>query len=444
MPAPDATFLAKLRAGQLARHWLFYLNHIDGAVRVWDGIGDLVHAGNTYTGIGALGGIENLSDSRELQNHDVIVSLSRLPFSQLGPLNMAVRGRAATLYQVWIDDDTGLIVAAKTAFDGLANRAMIEPGETEHTIKVHLRGFMASWSAVPGAYYTPDDQESRYAGDTGFSQVPGLENKTVTGWSVNVETSGDSVEYYANATGGSFNYALRGSGSKTPIGHHTLGLTAVPLGTQYSPSPALTRGVVIVSSDVVNGGTKFEEADTNALALMNYQTNRVQVGGVSVYVDAAGDVRSAGGKLILTDVGAAASTGTASRLRKHATIASNGAATANTVTLGTYVSSGVTVHVLHASNLTLPGFVADQSGAIYEDAFGAFAEENSGLATWLAAHEEETTASAVTISAGNTLQVGGVNCNVSTTGVVLSSGGRRIIRKAGSGGGSAYFLRIWK
>lgn len=415
MAAPPAALITALRAGTVRRHLFFKMTHSQGTVFAWDGVGDFELDGETYLGVRGLASISGVSDSGELQNHEVTYQLNGVPLPALLSIDPYIRGETITLKAAWIDE-SGVALYQRTLRVDIADILTMSLDAETKTITVKARSPMAEWQTPPRAYYTDKDQQRRFPGDTGFLYVKELENTNVTGWTTSVETSGGIPRNY-----GSFdNSWFLDSVTYAPIGDHTFGLT---------PRYRTTDQKLYTNTYA----TQYVEQDTGASTGLS-GTGYLTVGGVNTYVDAAGDVRTSGGKLIYYNGD------TNHKLRVPATIASDGTATGTRITtqsgvLGT--ESGA--NVIRKEGVSVSG--EDMNGLVFAQKSGRMVQENSGVLEQIfsgADFVEASTGNAVTF-AGGVMQVSGSDVHVSTTGVILTAANRRIHKT----GDTNDFLRVW-
>lgn len=425
MPAPPLPLIALLRSGHFTRRTFFKLTHSGGTVRVCDGIGNYELDGEEYLSVGGLAALDGISDSGDIQNHSVIAKLNGVALASLATVDPNIRGETATIKFAWIDE-AGNAVYSRTMAVLKGSHLQTKFDAREHSVAAHLRGPTAQWQTPPRAYYTDKDQQRRFAGDTGFSFVKYLENANASGWSVDEETTGGVPTWYGTSTSSANIIGLRDSLTLEPIGDN-----------QYGVGHARTGAGGQLRQ--LDGGGAFAEDTTAAPAIVNAGTPQpLKVGGTDCYVDISGDVRSPGGAII-TPGGTSSTT---NRLRKQGTISADGSATAETLT---EVNVGSTTrHIYKTSNpgVSVGGFADDQTGRVYCNRNGRDVFAVVGVVQSLAdstPYVEAVTGTACVIGSGK-MQVSGSDCKVSTTGVILSNAGRRIVKQ---GGDAEEFLRVW-
>lgn len=415
MPAPPAALVTALRDGTVFRHMFFYLDHPDGAARMWDGVGQFVLNGQTFLGIGGLAAIDGISNSRDLQNHSVALALNGVPLSSLTASTSVLQGRAAVVTMVLIQE-SGAVLASKEVFTGSADilRSMLQ--EDKLTLKLNVRGPMADWGLAPRAFWSQQDQALRYAGDTGFSQMKYLESPHVAGWSLNVEATGGGATFAAPSS-------LKDSASNGLLGCPGFGAF---IGLGYI---AATNGYRAFLGNHPSGISLVEDT-TGAANDYDQSSGRLAFGGTPAYVDVAGEVRTPGGQRIRPSTGSTLN----NRLRL-ATAVAIGTATAENISSFAY-STVFTYFRRTSQTVSVAGIDGGQSLPLIFANDGGVVTANSFSANFV----EETTGATVTGS-GATMATAAGNCVLSTTGVVLTPAGKRVHRVGSTA--AASFLRVF-
>lgn len=421
MPALDAGLVAAIRAGTVARHVFIELDHSQGVVRAWDGVGEYVLDGATYFGVAGLASVSGVSASADVQNHEVELELNGVPLEALRETDPDIRGRVCTVRLVWVDR-SGVVVGSRIVFRGHGSNLKSRIETDSLSLTARIRGAMADWSTIPRAYYTDAEQQRRYPGDTGFSEIRRLENAVVTGWGQFPESSGENVvrgpgisgrssidfrtvgaEAHGNASISTFNSGLN------------LGMYSRSTGASTGQVYALTEETTGASISVATSGAGEQWRTTSG----------------ACYVDVDGYVRTPGGKAVLAS---------GQRVRRALNIASNGAQTANAVRSASMSTSNgttgfTTVSVLVPSDR----FASLPSAAAPGQTFAMlFSETGTAYAPTLGALTEVGTGNACSFI-GSTLVCNGADVNVSTTGVALTNTGRRVKQ----GANDSNFLRVW-
>lgn len=432
MPAPPNDLVNALRSGPVAVHLFFYIDHPSGAVRVWDGVGQMIFGGNTYEGVGGFATVEGVSNSADLQNHSPIVALNRVPLTSLQSNTANVRNRAAAIYFAAYSE-SGALINSRTLFNGKGDCLITKLTEDEASVKLKLRGKIADWSLAPRAFYTPYDQAALHPSvtDTGLNIVKSLENANISGWSVNAESSGGYI--------GRVGMMLRDSGTGKLM--HASGRGGlIIIGT--TGTYAVYTGRVGLNN---LSGQPFVEETSGATTGVASSTGYLNFSGNNAYVDSSGDGRTAGGKLIYPNT-----TTVTQKVKRLADIVANGSTTAETVDqVSAFFTNGAgtAYDMFKRSTGTMTVGSIDTSAAIINNSrgilfyngtnLGHISNQNTGFT--VTTYVEEVTGTSVTVSGGK-LKNNGVNCGVSTTGIIYGSTGRKIIPSGGDA--SVDYLRI--
>lgn len=443
MPDPGAVVLAACRDGTAQRHMLMHVAHPSGTVRVWDGIGDFSFGGNTYLGVGGLGMVQGLSDSADIQQHEITCTLNNVPLSAMRTDDGDVRGVEANVYAVLVKED-GTTLASREVFTGYGDVLKSKMHGDVASFTLTLRGLLADWSAAPRAYYSPSDQKRIHAGDEGFAYINQLQDSTVSGWSNAPEVSGGLVNMRRSANFSLLTqcFVLYDSLTGELYGNELYGLSMfVP----FSGTPYLQRHAA--------SATYYKEDVTAALTQLGLFSGNwvLQVGSANCVINVSNEVQTAGGNVVQGDDSASED------MRRPGAIAGLGTATADTVAFPDVGFTGVSrIGWNSASSGSKSWTSADWSGAVFNAADGAFIQGDSATSyqAWSRLQEPSTgyynyyyvedvtgTAAIVSSSGEGNLQVGGANCTISTTGVVLSPDGRKIIRSGADP--ATNYLRVW-
>jgi len=172
---------AALGQPTIARRHLVEIAFDSGTARYWDGFGDLPALGETWTGVGRLGGMAPIGEAAGLTAQGISLSLTILPTAEIPDapdqvLNIALaeeyQGRQVTIYVALIDLATGQAVSDPFArFRGYLD-VMTEseiPGAAR--IEVTAENRLIDLERPNLRTYTPEDHKAVYPGDTFFDHV---------------------------------------------------------------------------------------------------------------------------------------------------------------------------------------------------------------------------------------------------------------------------------
>lgn len=149
-----------------------------GPVRVHSGVGDIVISGQTYKGVGALGGIDPVSQTSKTEPGRLRLSLSGLDGTLLQEvLNTRCQGSPAKVWLVVLDRDD-LFVSATLLFSGRVSSQNLKYGR-ETSISIELVDRLADWSRKGTARFSDESQQSRHAGDRFFRYIAQMSEKPI-------------------------------------------------------------------------------------------------------------------------------------------------------------------------------------------------------------------------------------------------------------------------
>jgi hypothetical protein len=170
-----------LESGEFAPHYLVEMNFhnptADAAapIRLWTGVGDLSHSGNTYTGAGDLMVISDLEEAAELKASGMTISLSGVNDSALLPaLSYEYTGRSCKVF-LMINKNTSLI----EVFSGFMDTMTIEDSSESSQITLTVENKLVDLDRTNPFRYTQESHSLLYSGDTFFSYVQDLQDQEV-------------------------------------------------------------------------------------------------------------------------------------------------------------------------------------------------------------------------------------------------------------------------
>ena len=154
-------------------------------VNLWTGMGDLTHLGETYSGVGNLGGVSEIAENQNLQAGGIAFTLTGINPALVSSILSSMRyGRPAKLWLGLVDISTGLIVDAPIKiFAGLTDMANMEEGAEVSTITITSENRLADLERPRIRRYTTEDQKLTDPTDLGFEYVPSLQDKVIS-WGI--------------------------------------------------------------------------------------------------------------------------------------------------------------------------------------------------------------------------------------------------------------------
>jgi hypothetical protein len=423
MAAPSAAFQNAIRENRVARHLFVKLEHEQGDVLAWDGLGEYGLDEEAYTGVQGLIGIEGISESYDVQEPGLRITLNAVPLSAITQTTQSVRGDTLTIKAAWIDIETGLPLQTETVFSGVADQLKISRSETDFSLTVTGRSQLYGWQVTPAVYYLPRDVVS--PGDNGFNYVPDLQDTTISSWApagggVGLPGGGGATPYVELVDTGGGRLILRNNITNRVLSTERDASTIA--GTDFGVSVARRSDGALFMYETIAGYFWVIQPDPAGASLNGNVGSLVTQAGDNVTIDGGGYARTSSNATLYHSY----TGGVNSYLREGKNPLAGGA---------TFVS-GSDVR-------------ANPSGsAMFSDVGNPF-----GLSivhrndTWdvpttaevLANFVEETSGRALAIDGSDYFTCGGARTYANSNGTLISNTGNKFILS----GNSAVFLQVW-
>lgn len=166
----DALRDKTVRVGFLAR-----IEHPSGPFYLWSGIGSLVYAGNTYSGIGKLGRVQATGETSEVKTVDTSYQLlgASIDATAASIIAQPIRGGLAQLWFALFDESWAVIGSPILIDETHLDHAVVSTDE-DLTQTLSLNGTSAIFDFRRPARIavTNEQQQIDYPGDTGFDRIP--------------------------------------------------------------------------------------------------------------------------------------------------------------------------------------------------------------------------------------------------------------------------------
>lgn len=160
---------------------LFEGSFASGSVYVWSGYGDLTWDGNTYSGVGTLGAISNVSEGSEISARGITVSMSGIPSDLISLVLGDVRqGAVGKVHMGFLDSSGAVIDDPILMFEGKLDVPSIQEGADTSTITLSYESRLIDLQRARESRYTNEDQQRAFAGDLGCEFVPSLQESQIT------------------------------------------------------------------------------------------------------------------------------------------------------------------------------------------------------------------------------------------------------------------------
>lgn len=145
---------------------------------LWNGIGDLSHGGNTYTGVGDLVSVSPMGESTDISAKGCNISLSGVNASLVDKAKSEdYQGNSVSIKMGALDDNGDIISSPIVIFKGFMDVMSITDGGEYSTITVSVENNLILFDKAKVRRYTDNDQKIDYPNDEGFSFVASIQNK---------------------------------------------------------------------------------------------------------------------------------------------------------------------------------------------------------------------------------------------------------------------------
>lgn len=175
------TAMATAVAAKEVRPALFvYLDLSSGPVRVWSGVGEYTMAENVYQGVGTLGAISPIEETKSASANGITLSLSGIPDSVLSiALNEKYRGRKVHVWLGLFNASNALIADPIKIFAGRIDTMAIDeqPDGGTSTITLSAESRLVDLNRARDRRLTDSDQRQMYPNDRGLEYVVSIQNQ---------------------------------------------------------------------------------------------------------------------------------------------------------------------------------------------------------------------------------------------------------------------------
>lgn len=174
-----SSFTQELQAQASQPGLAVVLNLDSGIIRLWSGIGDLVYAGDTYTGVGNLLSVRLAEESKEIAAKGVNVALNGINSTLIAKaLDENYRGRTMAIYLFFMDDNQ-VVLYPYAVFVGYINMMNIQDNGETSVISVDAESKLIDLQRPRERRYTSEDQKIDYPNDKGLDAVTWIQNQKI-------------------------------------------------------------------------------------------------------------------------------------------------------------------------------------------------------------------------------------------------------------------------
>jgi hypothetical protein len=187
-----ADMISALSASVLRLALFVQLTFGDNIYYLWTGLGPMTWSGMTFTGVGSLGAVSEISEDSNVEAKNVTISLSGIPSALV--MEVAYEVRLLGTCNIWLacyNADGSLIDTPVLSYQGKMDAPeMMDDGQT-CTVSISLENVLVDLNRPVYRRYTADDQQIDLAAtltrvglssstvDTGFQHVPATQEAII-------------------------------------------------------------------------------------------------------------------------------------------------------------------------------------------------------------------------------------------------------------------------
>ena len=170
---------------------------------LWSGLGDLAFGGETYTGVGDLLSIGEITETSDISATGINVALSGLQRAFIAiAIGYKYQGRPLTVFLGAFNDQGALIADPIIVFSGFMDTMTISEGAETSSISINVENKLVAFERSRVRRYTAEDQKIDHPNDKGFEFVTSIVEKEII-WGRPTGSSGGSG--YPGNQGGASN-----------------------------------------------------------------------------------------------------------------------------------------------------------------------------------------------------------------------------------------------
>lgn len=147
---------------------------------LWSGLGNLAFGGETYTGVGDLLSIGEITETSDISATGINVALSGLQRAFIAiAIGYKYQGRPLTVFLGAFNDQGALIADPIIVFSGFMDTMTISEGAETSSISINVENKLVAFERSRVRRYTAEDQKIDHPNDKGFEFVTSIVEKEI-------------------------------------------------------------------------------------------------------------------------------------------------------------------------------------------------------------------------------------------------------------------------
>jgi len=149
-------------------------------LNLWSGVGDLAYGGNTYTGVGDLLSISEVTETSDISATGINVAISGIKSSFVViAKDYEYQGRTLSVSLGAFDANGALIADPLIVFSGFMDTMTIAESGSTSTITISVENKLIAFERSRVRRYTAEDQKIDHPTDKGFEFVTAIVEKEI-------------------------------------------------------------------------------------------------------------------------------------------------------------------------------------------------------------------------------------------------------------------------
>lgn len=150
-----------------------------GPVYLWSGQGSITWNGQTWTGLGALGGVSQVEEGSTVEAKGLTLTLSGFDAALLPDVMNEFGLLLPVTVYLGCFNEGELIATPITMFAGRMDQPTVEVDSKTATISINCETVLLDMNVATDRRYTPEDQQRDWPGDLGMTFVPSISEVTI-------------------------------------------------------------------------------------------------------------------------------------------------------------------------------------------------------------------------------------------------------------------------
>lgn len=156
------------------------IDHPEGLLHFWTGVGQLVYDGKEWTGLGTLGKVAPINYSANLAIQEIVFEISGIPIEDERWLASVIRDRVAFVWLAAFTDTGRVVQEPKLILKAVLDYPKYQVSEDgDAIIQLIARSGFITLERALDEVHSAEDQRRLFANDSGCDLIPSLQQKAV-------------------------------------------------------------------------------------------------------------------------------------------------------------------------------------------------------------------------------------------------------------------------